>query len=518
MQRYSILWADDEIDLLKPHIMFLENKGYDVTPVNSGADAIDKVSQQNFDVIFLDENMPGMTGLETLNYIKASKPNLPVVMITKSEEEDIMEEAIGSKITDYLIKPLNPNQILLSVKKILDNKRLVSEKTNMGYQQEFRNISMMVSDSQDYADWVDIYKKLVYWELEIENAEAGGMGEVLSMQKDEANSNFSKFIMDHYEDWLNDPEADKPVLSHMLMKKKVFPLMKEKEPVFFIVIDNLRYDQWKSMEPLITEYLSLVEEDTYFSILPTTTAFARNAIFSGMMPDKMARIHSDIWRGDEDDEGKNMYEEDFLARQLKQNGLGDAKFSYHKIIHTSQGKSMNDSLNNLMNNDLNVVVYNFVDMLSHARTEVEMLKELAPDEAAYRSIAKSWFGHSPLFELLKRLSTKDCKVVISTDHGTIRVRRPFKIVGDRNVNTNLRYKQGKNLNWDGNHVLVARQPEKFGLPRTNLSSAYVFALEDHFFAYPNNYNYYVNYYRDTFQHGGISLEEVIIPVMTLKNK
>ena len=518
MQRYSILWADDEIDLLKPHIMFLENKGYDVTPVNSGADAIDKVSQQNFDIIFLDENMPGMTGLETLAYIKASKPGLPVVMITKSEEEQIMEDAIGSKIADYLIKPLNPNQILLSVKKILENKRLVSEKTNMNYQQEFRNISMMVADSRDHHDWVEIYKKLVYWELEIQGADTGSMGEVFSMQKEEANSNFSKFIIDNYEDWLNEPNGDKPLLSPLLMKKKVFPHLKEKEPVFFIVIDNLRYDQWKIIEPLITEYFSVAEDDTYFSILPTTTAYARNAIFSGMMPDKMAKIHPDIWRGDDDDEGKNMHEEDFLGRQLKSNGFGNIKYSYHKVLNTGQGKAVNDNLNNLLNNQLNVVVYNFVDMLSHARTEVEMLKELAPDEAAYRSIARSWFVHSPLFELLKRVSGKPCKVVISTDHGTIRVRRPFKIIGDRNVNTNLRYKQGKNLNWDGNHVLEARHPEKIGLPRLNVSTAYVFALEDHFFAYPNNYNYYVNYYRDTFQHGGISLEEIIIPVITLENK
>jgi CheY-like chemotaxis protein len=518
MQRYSILWADDEIDLLKPHIMFLENKGYDVTPVNSGADAIDKVGQQNFDIIFLDENMPGMTGLETLNYIKSSKPGIPVVMITKSEEEDIMEEAIGSKISDYLIKPLNPNQILLSVKKILENKRLVSERTNMGYQQEFRNISMMVADSRDYQDWVEIYKKLVYWELEIQGAETGGMGEVFNMQKDEANTNFSKFIIDHYEDWINDPDEDNPLLSHELMKRKVFPLMKEKEPVFFIVIDNLRYDQWKIIEPLVQEYLSVTDDDTYFSILPTTTAYARNAIFSGMMPDKMAKKHPDLWKGDEDEEGKNMYEADFLERQLKQNGLGNKRFSYHKVLNTAQGKSVNDSLHNLLNNDLNVVVYNFVDMLSHARTEVTMLKELAPDEAAYRSIARSWFVHSPLFELIKRVSQKPCKVVISTDHGTIRVRKPFKIIGDRNVNTNLRYKQGKNLNWDGNHVLEARHPEKVGLPRVNVSTAYVFALEDHFFAYPNNYNYYVNYYRDTFQHGGISLEEIIIPVITLGNK
>lgn len=518
MQRYSILWADDEIDLLKPHIMFLENKGYDVTPVNSGADAIDKVGQQNFDIIFLDENMPGMTGLETLSYIKGSKPSIPVVMITKSEEEDIMEEAIGSKIADYLIKPLNPNQILLSVKKILENKRLVSERTNMNYQQEFRNISMMVSDSRDHHDWIEIYKKLVYWELEIQGADTGGMGEVFSMQKDEANSNFSKFIIDNYEDWLNEPDMEKPLLSHQLMKQKVLPLMKEADPVFFIVIDNLRYDQWKIIEPLVQEYLSVEDDDTYFSILPTTTAYARNAIFSGMLPDKMAKKHPDLWRGDDDEEGKNMYEADFLEQQLKQNGMGNKRFSYHKVLSTAQGKSVNDNLNNLLKNDLNVVVYNFVDMLSHARTEVTMLKELAPDEAAYRSIARSWFVHSPLFELIKRLAEKPCKVVISTDHGTIRVRKPFKIIGDRNVNTNLRYKQGKNLNWDGNHVLEARQPERFGLPRINVSTAYVFALEDHFFAYPNNYNYYVNYYRDTFQHGGISLEEIIIPVISLRNK
>jgi CheY-like chemotaxis protein len=518
MQRYSILWADDEIDLLKPHILFLEQKGYDVTPVNSGADAIDKVAENNYDVIFLDENMPGMTGLETLAYIKSQKPALPVVMITKSEEEHIMEDAIGSKIADYLIKPLNPNQILLSVKKILDNKRLVSEKTNLNYQQEFRNISMQVGDANSWEEWVDIYRKLVYWELEIGSAEAGGMGEVFGMQKDEANLAFSKFIANNYEDWLNEPKGDKPLLSHQLMKKAVLPLLKENKPVFFIVIDNLRYDQWKSMAPLVSEYFNIESEDIYFSILPTTTGFARNAIFSGLLPSQMAKQHPDLWVGDDDDESKNQYEDKFLERQLKKNGLANTKFSYNKIIHNSQGKSVNDNLNNLLRNDLNVVVYNFVDMLSHARTEVEMLKELASDEAAYRSLSYSWFLHSPLFDMLKRLSEKDCRVVITTDHGTIRVRKPFKIIGDRNVNTNLRYKQGKNLNWDGNHLLEARQPERMGLPRINVSTAYVFAMEDYFFAYPNNYNYYVNYYRDTFQHGGISMEEMMVPLVSLRGK
>ncbi|AHM59520.1 response regulator receiver protein [Flammeovirgaceae bacterium 311] len=518
MQRYSILWADDEIDLLKPHILFLEQKGYDVTPVNSGADAIDKVAEHNYDVIFLDENMPGMTGLETLAYIKSQKPALPVVMITKSEEEHIMEDAIGSKIADYLIKPLNPNQILLSVKKILDNKRLVSEKTNLNYQQEFRNISMQVGDARSWEEWADIYRKLVYWELEIGSAEAGGMGEVFGMQKDEANLAFSKFIASNYEDWLNEPNGDKPLLSHQLMKKAVFPLLKDRKPVFFIVIDNLRYDQWKSMAPLVSEYFNIESEEIYFSILPTTTGFARNAIFSGLLPSQMAKQHPDLWVGDDDDESKNQYEDKFLERQLKKGGLGNTKFSYNKVIHNSQGKSVNDNLNNLLRNDLNVVVYNFVDMLSHARTEVEMLKELASDEAAYRSLSYSWFLHSPLFDMLRRLSEKDCRVVITTDHGTIRVRKPFKIIGDRNVNTNLRYKQGKNLNWDGNHLLEARQPERMGLPRINVSTAYVFAMEDYFFAYPNNYNYYVNYYRDTFQHGGISMEEMMVPLVSLRGK
>lgn len=518
MQRYNILWADDEIDLLKPHILFLNNKGYDVTGVNSGSDAIDKCESNHYDIVFLDENMPGMTGLETLSYIKASKPNLPVIMITKSEEEHIMEEAIGSKIADYLIKPLNPNQILLSVKKILDNKRLVTERTNITYQQDFRNISMTFNDRIDHREWVDIYKKLVYWELEINNTENRSMAEVLEMQKDEANSNFTKFIKENYESWLNDPDEDKPILSHQLMKKKVFPALETGKPTFFIVIDNLRYDQWKTIEPIVTELFNMEEEDAYYSILPTTTAYSRNAIFSGLMPSDMVKYHSDLWIGEDVEEGKNNEEEAFILRQLKKNKL-DIKSSYHKVLHVSQGKHLVENFNNLMKNDLNVIVYNFVDMLSHARTEVEMIRELAPDEAAYRSITRSWFLHSPLLDLLRNIAEKDAKVIITTDHGTIRVKKPFKIVGDRNTNTNLRYKQGKNLGFDDDDdVYVVRKPDAIFLPKVNVSTAYVFATEDKFFAYPNNYNYYVNYYKDTFQHGGVSLEEMIIPIISLSSR
>lgn len=518
-QKYSILWADDEIDLLKPHILFLENKGYQITPVRSGADALEKCQEEAFDLVFLDENMPGMSGLETLSQIKASKPSLPVVMITKSEEEHIMEDAIGSQISDYLIKPLNPSQILLSAKKILENKRLVTEKTNMGYQQDFRNLAMVYNDRINHQEWTDIYKKLVYWELEIDKTENKSMGEVIVMQKDEANNNFADFIKDNYEDWLNDEKADKPLMSNQLMKKKVFPLLKENDPLFFVLIDNLRWDQWKIIEPVVAEFFTIEEESPYYSLLPTTTAYARNAIFSGLMPDAMAKQHPNLWVNDDDDEGKNNNEDQFLAAQLTRNRLNH-KFSYHKILNTQQGRDLVDKIHSLRNNALNVIVYNFVDMLSHARTDTAMIRELAPDESAYRSLTRSWFEHSPLLDMLKKIADLGCRVVITTDHGTIRVKKPFKIIGDKNVNTNLRYKHGKNLGFDekGDEVFVCRKPEAFHLPKPNVSTAYVFTTGDNFFAYPNNYNYYVNYYKDTFQHGGVSLEEIIIPFVQLSPK
>jgi len=516
MQRYSILWADDEIDLLKPHILFLEQRGYDITPVNNGTEAVELTDDKHFDVVFLDENMPGMSGLEALTQIKNNKPNLPVVMITKNEEEHIMEEAIGSKIADYLIKPINPSQILLSIKKILDNKRLIIEKTNLNYQQEFRKISMAFQENMNHEEWADIYKKLVFWELQMDHADNQDMGEVLDMQKTEANANFAKFIIRNYDSWLNDPKAEKPLLSHQLMKKKVFPEL-GKKPVFVILIDNLRYDQWKVIEPVLSEYFNVTSEETYYSILPTTTAYARNAIFSGQLPSEMAKTNPDLWVGEDEDEGKNNFESEFLSKQLRRNNL-NVKMSYHKIKNLEEGRSLADTVNNLFQNDLNVVVYNFVDMLSHARTDMAMVRELAPDESAYRSITKSWFLHSPLIDILKKIAEKDVKVVITTDHGTIRVKRPFKIIGDRSVNSNLRYKQGKNLGYEGEKVMTVQKPERLFLPKLNVSSTYVFAIEDQFFAYPNNYNYYVNFYKDTFQHGGVSMEEIIIPIIFLTSK
>ena len=516
MQQFKILWADDEIELLKPHILFLEQKGYQLTPVNSGADALEEIDHNHFDIVFLDENMPGMSGLETLNYIKSTHPNIPVVMITKNEEEEIMEEAIGAKITDYLIKPLNPKQILHSVKKILDNKRIISEKTNMGYQKDFQQLSMSVMDAENYQDWIDIYRKLVYWELQIDETQDKSMVEVLNAQKIEADANFSSFVTSKYEDWISKPDIDRPLLSHNLLTKKVFSAFGG-NPIFLIVIDNLRYDQWKIIEPEIAQLFSIDKEELYFSILPTTTSYARNALFAGLTPLEISKRYPELWATEEEEGSKNKKEAELLEANMKRNHLHE-KFSYHKIIHAEEGKHLVENISNLMNNSLNAIVFNFVDMLSHARTDMQMIRELAPDESAYRSLTKSWFIHSSLFDMLKLLANKKVKVMITTDHGTIRVNKAQKIVGDKKTNTNLRYKVGRSLAFDENKIFHTRNPENFGLPKPHVSSTYVFAKDDDFFVYPNNYNYHLRYYKDTFQHGGISMEEIIIPFITLSTK
>lgn len=517
MQETKILWADDEIDLLKPHILFLNEKGYHVTTFTNGNDALAAFETQHFDLVFLDENMPGLSGLETLSAIKNLRSDVPVVLITKSEEENLMEDAIGSKIDDYLIKPVNPKQVLLTIKKILDNKRLVSEKTSTAYQQDFRRLGMTLNDKLSYEEWVDVYKKLVFWELELEKLDDQQMHEILTMQKSEANAQFSKFVEQHYLGWVNGKEKS-PLLSKDLLKKKAFPLISAGTPVFFILIDNLRYDQWKIINPLISEYFRLEEEDIYSSILPTATQYARNAIFSGLMPLEMEKQHPDLWRNDDVEGGKNLNEDKFLALQIKRTLRKECKYSYHKVLTFDQGKDLTDKVSNLMENDFNAIVYNFVDMLSHARTDMQMIRELANDDAAYRSLTLSWFEHSPLLDLLKKISQKKVKVIITTDHGTIRVKRPSKVIGDRNTNSNLRYKQGKNLNYNPKDVFLIKNPHEAQLPKINISSNYIFAKEDQYFVYQNNYNQFVNYYNETFQHGGISLEEMIIPVVTYSSR
>ena len=501
------------MELLKAHLLFLEKKGYEVVTVTNGTDAIEECKQRTFDLVLLDEMMPGLSGLETLQRIKELSPQTPVVMVTKSEEEDIMNQAIGQQIADYLIKPVNPNQILLTLKKNIHRREIVTETVQTNYQQQFQQLSMQIMDCSSWQDWVDIYRKLVRWELELSQTDSQ-MTEMLEMQKQEANHGFAKYIKKNYLDWVQG--SAHPMMSNEIFKTKIFPLLNEGEKVFLVVLDNFRFDQWKMLEQeLASDFV--IDEDLYCSILPTATQYARNAIFSGLMPDQIAKMFPDLWVDEDEEEGKNLNEAPLIQTQLERYRRKNT-FSYHKINTSAEAEKLVQQLNTLEKNDLNVVVFNFIDMLSHARTESKMVRELANNESAYRSITLSWFRHSVIADLFRQLAQTDYRVIITTDHGSIRANNPVKIIGDRNTNTNLRYKLGKNLAYDSKDLFVIKEPRKAMLPSPNISTSYVFATGDDFFAYPNNYNYYVSYYRNTFQHGGISMEEMLIPIITLKGK
>ncbi|MBP5716361.1 MAG: bifunctional response regulator/alkaline phosphatase family protein [Bacteroidales bacterium] len=520
MSNPQLLWADDEIDLLKPHVMFLQQKGYDVTTVTNGQDALEQVRSRTFDLVFLDENMPGISGLETLQGIKEIHPSLPVIMVTKSEEENIMDQAIGGKIADYLIKPVLPSQMLLSIKKNLHAREITQQQQTSGYQQEFGRLSMAIGDARTFDDWVEVYKRLVFWELELSQSDDAGLNQMLLMQKDEANGQFSKFVKRNYEDWIREKitpgkaSANAPLMSTDIFKTRVFPALDNGEKVFLVVIDNFRLDQWRIIQPLLSDYFTC-QEEVYCSILPTATQYARNAIFSGLMPDKIAQMFPELWVDEDSEEGKNLNEEPLIRTQLERYRKHYA-FSYHKVNGSRYGEHLVGQLKSLGQNPLNVVVLNFIDMLSHARTDIKVVNELAHDEAAYRALTKTWMEHSSTLELFRRMAEMGYKVILTTDHGTIQVDNPVKIIGDKNVNTNLRYKLGKNLSHQDKNLYEVTRPKDFGLPTLNLTTSYVFACGRDFFAYPNNYNYYVQHFKDTFQHGGISMEEMLIPLITLE--
>lgn len=517
MDAERILWIDDEIELLKPHLIFLRSKGYEVDTATNGHDALERIEQNRYDLIFLDENMPGMGGLEALGKIKALRASLPVVMVTKSEEEHLMESAIGAQISDYLIKPVNPNQLLHSLKKNLQARKLVDAHTEQGYQQEFRQLAMDMGNVSDFEGWAELYRRLVRWDLELERLGDGAMREIFDAQKQEANLLFRRFIERNYADWIQDG-AQAPDLSHTLLQRNWLSEIGKKGPQFLVVIDNMRYDQWKVIEPEIGDLFRVESEKMYSSILPTATQYARNSLFAGLMPLAIKNKYPQWWIDEQDDESKNQFEGALFQEWLKRNGKGELKVAYHKVVQLAYGRKLVDNFKDLLRNDVVVIVYNFVDMLSHAKTEMEVIKELADNDKSYRSLTRSWFLNSPLYELLRKMGEMGADVALTTDHGTINVDQPIKVAGERNLNSNLRYKVGRNLGYEEKDVVVFKKPEAIQLPVPVPGSHFLFAREADFFAYPNNYNHYVKYYRNTYQHGGVSMEEMLIPFIRLKGK
>ena len=509
-----ILWADDEIHLLKPYVIYLQEKGYEVIPVNNGQDAIDACKEQQFDIVFLDENMPGISGLEALQEIKNLCPTLPVVMITKSEEEHIMEQAIGQKIADYLIKPVNPSQILLCLKKHIHQREIVEEHTNTTYRQEFSDITYMIDTASTIEEWMAVERTLTRWELELETVDSS-MHDMLRMQREQANKAFAKFIAKNYESWWANPTT-RPTMSQDVMKKYIFPMLDEGEKVFFVVIDNFRYDQWKMIQPLLSEWFTVKEEQMYTSMLPTATQYARNAIFAGLSPLQIQEMYPHLWIDEDEEESKNNNEKDLLQTQLDRFRKRHT-FSYFKVNESDFCEKITRQFKGLQT-QLNIVVINFIDMLSHSRTDSKMMRELANDEAAYRSLTLSWFKHSPTADMFRKIASLGYKVVLTTDHGTTHVTNAVQILGDKSTNTNLRYKVGKALSCQSKNCFEITKPKLVGLPCPNVSSSYIFCTNSDFFAYPNNFNYYAQFYRNTFQHGGISLEEMLVPIVTLEPK
>lgn len=515
MERRKILWADDEIELLHPHILFLEERGFDVTAVTNGDDAINQVRRNNFEVVLLDEHMSGKDGITTFAEIKTLRPGISTVMITKSEEEQLMEEAIGQQIDDFLTKPVNPSQILMVLKKLTEAAKINRDRIAREYIAQFNEISALIAAGANWRDWTDVHVKLSNWDIELERFPDLGLTDVLQDQKNQCNLEFARFVEDHYRDWING--KDSPLLSVGVVERFLASPLKQGKRILLLVIDCLRMDQYLAIEPLLAQLFN-IKRDYYYSILPTSTPYSRNAIFSGLYPNELERHFPDLWkRGEDDESSSNRFEHQLLDKQLAKLGVNlktDSK--YVKILDPEEADNVERKVASYFNLPLFSMVFNFVDILAHARSNSDVIKEMVRNEGSYRAITRSWFEHSSLFNILRAFANQDILIILTSDHGSIRTQRGAKVVSDKEASTNLRYKYGRNLKCDAKNALFIRDPEDYKLPRRGININYIIAKEDYYFVYPTNYHKYVNLYKNSFQHGGISLEEMILPIAIME--
>ncbi|MCK5146778.1 response regulator [bacterium] len=510
----KILWADDEIDHLKPHILFLEDKGYHITSVTNAEDAIASLKIESYDLVLLDEMMTGMDGLQALPHIQEIQPGLPVIMITKSEQEDLMEEALSENVRDYLTKPVNPSQILSSVKRILERKRITRDKLTRDYTAEFGSIMSIIDGNPTVEEWMALHLRLCQRELALDRYGDQALLQTLTDQREECNRAFCRFVSNNYSNWVN--TTHRPLMSVDLFKKYVFPHLNSGTPVWVIVIDNLRLDQWLDLEPLLYDYFN-IKRDTYLSILPTATPYSRNALFSGLWPSEIAKYYPKIWsQGEDDDSSRNRHEATLLDDYLKREGVDFGKSAkYVKILDSYDNKQLLSQAESYLRHPFSAMVFNFVDIMSHRRSESKILQEIVPDESAYRRLTRSWFEHSALFEIMKKGSQNNVRIIVTSDHGSIRVKHEILVHADRATSTNLRYKYGRSIKADSKQVFTINNPLECGLPSSKMNTNYLISHTDNFFVYPNHFHKYVNLYKDSLQHGGISMEEMILPVVEL---
>ncbi len=507
-----ILWVDDEIELLKSHVMFLRDKGYDVQTATNGVDAVNLVKEGRFDVLLLDESMPGRGGLETMVEIKESDPALPIVMITKNEEERLMDNAIGLKIDDYLLKPVSPLQIYSACKRILDAPKIQENRLSPDYIREFNEINSLVQEDT-WDAWLRVHRRMCAWDREFDQFRNTGLEATHDDQRLNAAHHFGLFVEKHYRDWV--ASGKRPPMSLDVFPRFIAPHLLKGEKTAFILIDCVRLDQWLAIEDFLSAQFDL-QWDFYCSILPTATPYSRNAIFSGMFPDEIARRYPDKWlERINEDSSKNKYESYFLGEQMKKLKLDENKMRYLKIYTAAEAGDARKRVQSMMSSQFVSLVFNFVDILTHGRNQSDILQQLLPNESAFRSLMRSWFSHSALREILSDLARAKFKVVLTTDHGSILGRKAALVYGRRDTSTNLRYKFGDNLKAEERQAIITRKPAEFRLPAESGTKNYVFAKEYFYFVYPTNFREYEKAYEGSFQHGGVSLEEMILPCLTL---